>query len=83
MQQLTLLVALIPPQQAVPVKSQVRSCEICGGQKGTGVGFLRILRFPLPILIPPTAPHSLIILSSTLYSLDTESTVKRPTFKKA
>jgi hypothetical protein len=21
-------------------------------------GFLRVLRFPLPILIPPTAPHS-------------------------
>jgi hypothetical protein len=25
---------------------------------GTGAGFLRILRFLLPILIPPTAPHT-------------------------
>jgi hypothetical protein len=30
---------------------------ICGGQSVTGAGFLRIFRFPLP-LIPPTAPHS-------------------------
>jgi hypothetical protein len=30
----------------------------CGGQNGTGTGFLRILRFPLPILIPPTDPQS-------------------------
>jgi hypothetical protein len=29
---------------------------ICGGQSGTGAGFIRVLRFPLPILIPPTAP---------------------------
>jgi hypothetical protein len=25
---------------------------------GTGPGFLRVLRFPLPIIIPPTAAHS-------------------------
>jgi hypothetical protein len=36
----------------------VRSCGICDGQSGTGEGFLRVLRFPLPIFIPPTAPHS-------------------------
>jgi hypothetical protein len=35
-----------------------RSGRICGGQSGTGAGFLRVLRIPLPILIPPTAPHS-------------------------
>jgi hypothetical protein len=39
-----------------------RSCGICGAQSGTGAGFLRVFRFPLPILIPPTAPYSLIIL---------------------
>jgi hypothetical protein len=39
-------------------RAQVRSCGICGGQSGTGAGFLLVLRFPLPILIPPTAPHS-------------------------
>jgi hypothetical protein len=34
------------------VRSQVKSCEFCGGQSGTGAGSLRVLRFPLPILIP-------------------------------
>jgi hypothetical protein len=37
---------------------RVHSCGICGGLSGTGVSFLRVLRFPLLILIPPTAPHS-------------------------
>jgi hypothetical protein len=46
------------PTTAAQVRAQVRSCEICGGQNDTGVGFLRVLRFPLPIFIPPTAPHS-------------------------
>jgi hypothetical protein len=40
------------------VRSQVRSCGICGGRSVSGADFLRVLRFPLPILIPPTAPHS-------------------------
>jgi hypothetical protein len=26
------------------------------GQSGAGAGFLRVLRFPLPIFIPPIAP---------------------------
>jgi hypothetical protein len=38
--------------------ARVRSCGICGGQSGTGAGFLLVLRFPLPILITPTDPHS-------------------------
>jgi hypothetical protein len=33
------------------------SCGLCGGQSGTGAGFLQVLPFPLP-LIPPTVPHS-------------------------
>jgi hypothetical protein len=34
------------------------SSGICGGQSGAGAGFLLVLRFPLPIFIPPTAPQS-------------------------
>jgi hypothetical protein len=45
-------------QAAARVRSQVKSCGVCGGQSGPGVGFLRVPRFALPILIPPTAPHS-------------------------
>jgi hypothetical protein len=33
-------------------------CGICGGQSGAGAGFLRVLRFPLPIFIPPIYPQS-------------------------
>jgi hypothetical protein len=32
-------------------------CGVCGGQSGTGAGFLRVLRFPQPI-IPPISPLS-------------------------
>jgi hypothetical protein len=40
------------------VRAQVRPCGTCGGQSGIGAGFLRVLLFPMPILIPPTAPYS-------------------------
>jgi hypothetical protein len=33
------------------------ACGVCGGQSGTGAGFFRVLRFPLPI-IPPISPSS-------------------------
>jgi hypothetical protein len=33
------------------------ACGVCGGQGGTRAGFLRVLRFPLPI-IPPISPSS-------------------------
>jgi hypothetical protein len=46
------------PTAAARIRAQVRSCGICGGRSGTEAGFLRELRFPLPILIPPTTPHS-------------------------
>jgi hypothetical protein len=33
------------------------ACGVCGGQSGIGAGFLRVLRFPLPI-IPLISPSS-------------------------
>jgi hypothetical protein len=47
---------------ATRVLSHVRSYEIYVGRSGIGAGSLRIARFPLPIVIPPSAPHSLIFL---------------------
>jgi hypothetical protein len=45
------------PTAAAPVRARVRSCGICGERSDTGAGFLRVLRFPLPIFIPPIAPQ--------------------------
>jgi hypothetical protein len=33
------------------------ACGVCGGQSGTGAGFLSVLQFPRPI-IPPISPSS-------------------------
>jgi hypothetical protein len=46
------------PTATAQVRSQVKLCGICGGQSDTGAGFLWVLQFPLPILIPPILPHS-------------------------
>jgi hypothetical protein len=43
---------------AARVRARAWSSGICGGQSCTGAGLLRVLRFPLPILIRPTAPLS-------------------------
>jgi hypothetical protein len=48
---------------AARVRVRVRSCGICDLQSGTGARFLRGLRFPLPIRIPPIASQS----SSTIW----------------
>jgi hypothetical protein len=45
------------PTAAARVLAQFRSCGIFGRQCGTAAGFLQVLPFPLPFLIPPTAPH--------------------------
>jgi hypothetical protein len=34
------------------------ACGICGGQSCTGAGFLRVLRFPLPIIIITRGWHN-------------------------
>jgi hypothetical protein len=52
------------PTTAARIRVEVRSCGICGRQSGTEAGFLRVLRFLLPILIPPSAPHSSSIIRS-------------------
>jgi hypothetical protein len=52
--QLRQLSAGFPPQRP---GFDPRSGGICAGQSGIRAGFLRVLLFPLPILIPPTAPH--------------------------
>jgi hypothetical protein len=46
------------PTAVAQVQAQVRSRGVRVGQSGTGAGFLRVLRFPLPIIIPPTASHT-------------------------
>jgi hypothetical protein len=45
------------PAEAAQVRARVRTCGICGGQNGSGAGFLQVLRFSLQS-IPPIAPHS-------------------------
>jgi hypothetical protein len=47
------------PTVVARVRSRVSSSGICGGQSGAGAGFLRVLRFPLPIFTPPIAQQSL------------------------
>jgi hypothetical protein len=39
------------PNAAAQIRVQA-ACGVCGGQSGTGAGFLLVLRFPLSI-IPP------------------------------
>jgi hypothetical protein len=43
---------------AARVQTRVQSCGICGGQSGAGARLLRVLRFSLPIFIPPISPQS-------------------------
>jgi hypothetical protein len=45
------------PTAAARVRAPVWSSGICGGQSGAVVGFLRVLRFPLPF-IPPNSQSS-------------------------
>jgi hypothetical protein len=65
--------------RALLVRSQLRPRDICGSRSGYGVGFLRVFELPLAIIIPQTAPHSLLLLSWTLQSLDTDSLVRLST----
>jgi hypothetical protein len=54
---------------AVPrVRAQVKLCEVYGGISATGQHTFECFCFPLSILIPPTTPYSLTVLSLTLHS---------------
>jgi hypothetical protein len=46
------------PTAAAWVRARVSSSGICVGESGAGAGFLRVLRFPLPIFIPLISPSS-------------------------
>jgi hypothetical protein len=50
------------PTATAGVRARVKSSGICGGQSGTRAGFLRVVRFSLPIRIPPVSPHSSSII---------------------
>jgi hypothetical protein len=60
------------PTAAARVRARVWSCGICGKQSGDGAGFLRVLRFPLPIFITRIAPQS---SSSIIWGLYNRSEV--------
>jgi hypothetical protein len=53
---------------AARVRAWVRSCWICDGESGTEAGFLRVLQFPPPIRILPTAPQSSLSFIRGWYS---------------
>jgi hypothetical protein len=46
------------PIAAARVRARVWSSGICGGQRGSGANFQRVLQFPLPIFIPQNYPSS-------------------------
>jgi hypothetical protein len=56
------------PNPAAWVPFQVRSCGICVGRSGIWALFLRVLRFPPPILIQPTAPHTSLTIIRGWYN---------------
>jgi hypothetical protein len=65
------------PTAMTRVQATVCSCGICGGQSGTGAGFLRVLRFPLPIFSPPIAAQSSSSIIWGLYNRPEVAAVPR------
>jgi hypothetical protein len=54
------------PTAAVRGSSPGLVSGICGRESGAGAGFLRVLRFPLPIFIPPNSPLSQSLGAGTI-----------------
>jgi hypothetical protein len=46
------------PTSTARVLARVWARGICGRKGGAGAGFLRVIRFPLPVFIPAIAPQS-------------------------
>jgi hypothetical protein len=46
------------PTAAAHIRARVWSSGVCGGQNGAEAGFLRVIRLPLQIFIPPNPPSS-------------------------
>lgn len=52
-------------------------CWICVGQSDTLAGFRRVLKSPLPVLIPSIVPHSFIIIRDWYYRPSSGRRTKR------
>jgi hypothetical protein len=50
---------------AIHIQTHATSCETCGEQGGTEAGCLRVLPFPLPILIPSNLSLLLSIIQNS------------------
>jgi hypothetical protein len=79
------------PTSAARVRAWVWSCGICGGQSGAGAGLLVVLRFPMPIIIPPIAPVTIIwgwyngpvvVAASSGFSLTALTSKKKPSWSR-
>jgi hypothetical protein len=65
------------PTAAAQVQTRVYSCGICGEQSGAGADSLRVLRFPLPIFIPPISPQSASSIIRDWYNMPVVAAVPK------